>query len=69
MGHRWFTKVKWAVLFVKCGTTDENIRSIMVENIFVNDNTTAYIYVVVNASGEMETPKAHRVSTSVYTQK
>ncbi len=36
-------------------------------NIFVNDNTIAYIYVLENAPGEMETPKAHRVSTSVYT--
>ncbi len=46
---------------------DGNIRFIMAGNIFVNDNTIAYIYVLENAPGEMETPKAHRVSTSVYT--
>ncbi len=40
-------------------TMDYNIRSIIVENIFVNGVIPAYIYVYSLASGEMEIPR-HR---------
>ncbi len=36
---------------------DESIRSIIVDNIFVNETTPAYIYVCSKASGETETPR------------